>query len=37
MLRVNGVDVGATLIGEGLAVRFTCGTTSCPTLPRPWC
>jgi micrococcal nuclease len=36
-LRVNGVDVGATLIGEGLAVRFTCSTTSCPTLPRPWC
>lgn len=36
-LRVNGVDVGATLISEGLAVRFTCGTTSCPTLPRPWC
>lgn len=36
-LRVNGVDVGATLIGEGLAVRFACGATSCPTLPRPWC
>lgn len=36
-LRVNGVDVGSTLIGEGLAVRFTCGATSCPTLPRPWC
>lgn len=36
-LRVNGMDVGATLIGEGLAVRFTCGATSCPTLPRPWC
>ena len=36
-LRVNGVDVGATLIGEGLAVRFVCGATSCPTLPRPWC
>ena len=36
-LRVNGVDVGATLIGEGLAVRFNCGATSCPTLPRPWC
>jgi endonuclease YncB( thermonuclease family) len=36
-LRVNGVDVGATLIGEGLAARFICGATSCPTLPRPWC
>jgi endonuclease YncB( thermonuclease family) len=36
-LRVNGVDVGATLIGEGLAVRFSCGATSCPALPRPWC
>lgn len=36
-LRVNGVDVGSTLIGEGLAVRFACGATSCPTMPRPWC
>jgi endonuclease YncB( thermonuclease family) len=36
-LQVNGVDVGATLISEGLAVRFVCGTTSCPKLPRPWC
>ncbi|WP_145963571.1 thermonuclease family protein [Bradyrhizobium algeriense] len=36
-LRVKGVDVGSTLINEGLAVRFVCGATSCPTLPRPWC
>ena len=36
-LRVNGVDVGSTLINEGLAVRFVCGATSCPPLPRPWC
>ena len=36
-LRVNGVDVGSILINEGLAVRFICGATSCPTLPRPWC
>ncbi|MEH2611818.1 thermonuclease family protein [Bradyrhizobium sp. AZCC 1693] len=36
-LRVNSVDVGSTLINEGLAVRFVCGATSCPTLPRPWC
>jgi endonuclease YncB( thermonuclease family) len=36
-LRVNGIDVGSTLINEGLAVRFVCGATSCPPLPRPWC
>jgi endonuclease YncB( thermonuclease family) len=36
-LRVNGVDAGSTLIDEGLAVRFVCGVTSCPSLPRPWC
>lgn len=36
-LRVNGVDVGSTLINEGLAVRFACSATSCPTFPRPWC
>lgn len=36
-LRIDGVDVGSTLIDEGLAVRFICGATSCPVLPRPWC
>jgi endonuclease YncB( thermonuclease family) len=36
-LRVNGADVGSTLINGGLAVRFVCGATSCPPLPRPWC
>jgi endonuclease YncB( thermonuclease family) len=36
-LRVNGLDVGTTLIREGLAVPFVCGATSCPKLPRPWC
>ena len=36
-LQVHGVDVGATLISEGLAVRFVCSATSCPKLPRPWC
>ena len=36
-LRVNSVDVGSTLIGEGLAVRLVCSATSCPSLPRPWC
>ena len=35
-LRVQGRDVGAILIGEGLARPFLCGTTSCP--PRAgWC
>lgn len=33
-LQVNGVDVGATLIAEGLAVRFVCGATSCSKLPQ---
>ena len=36
-LRANGKDVGATLIEEGLAVPFVCGTTRCPATPRPWC
>lgn len=36
-LLVNGRDVGQTLISEGLAVRFQCGSTSCPPTPRPWC
>lgn len=30
-------DVGSILIVEGLAVPFTCGPTSCPATPRPWC
>jgi endonuclease YncB( thermonuclease family) len=37
MLQVDGKDVGSILIGEGLAVRFVCGKTSCPPTPRPWC
>lgn len=36
-LRVNGRDVGETLIAEGLAARFVCGWTGCPPTPRPWC
>ncbi len=36
-LRIDGRDVGGTLIAEGLAARFVCGRTSCPPLPRPWC
>ncbi|NDR57398.1 thermonuclease family protein [Aliiruegeria sabulilitoris] len=36
-LRVDGQDVGKTLIAEGLAASFICGRTSCPPLPRPWC
>lgn len=37
VLTVDGRDVGKILIAEGLAVRFQCGRTSCPPLPRPWC
>ncbi|MBX5205976.1 thermonuclease family protein [Rhizobium sp. NZLR1] len=37
MLLVDGKDVGSILIGEGLAVPFVCGRTSCPPTPRPWC
>jgi micrococcal nuclease len=37
VLTVDGRDVGDMLIAEGLAVRFQCGRTSCPPLPRPWC
>lgn len=37
ILRVDGQDVGQTLIAEGLAVPFVCGRTSCPPTPRPWC
>ena len=36
-LTVNGRDIGSILISDGLAVRFVCGVTSCPPLPRPWC
>lgn len=36
-LRVDSVDVGDTLISEGLAARFDCDATTCPRLPRPWC
>jgi endonuclease YncB( thermonuclease family) len=37
VLRVNGQDVGTSLIAERLAVPFRCGATSCPPTPRPWC
>ena len=37
ILTVDRRDVGAVLIGEGLAVPFKCGRTSCPPTPRPWC
>lgn len=37
ILRVDGKDVGQTLISEGLAAPFRCSQTSCPPLPRPWC
>jgi len=36
-LFIDGVDVGATLIGEGLAVPYRCGRTSCPPRPQAWC
>lgn len=37
ILNVDDRDVGASLVAEGLAVRFVCGPTACPALPRPWC
>lgn len=37
ILKAGGWDVGAILIRENLAVQFTCGATSCPKTPRPWC
>lgn len=36
-LLVDGQDVGRTLIGEGLAVPYRCGRTSCPPRPQAWC
>ncbi len=36
-LKVNGRDVGQTLISEGLAVPLVCGANGCPPTPRPWC
>ena len=33
LLTVNGENVGATLIREGLAKPFVCGRTSCPKMP----
>jgi endonuclease YncB( thermonuclease family) len=35
-LTIGGRDVGAILIGEGLAHPYVCGITSCPQR-RPWC
>ncbi len=37
ILKVNGQDVGETLIAEGLAVPFVCAPSGCPPTPRPWC
>ncbi|OWO89711.1 hypothetical protein B5E41_30130 [Rhizobium esperanzae] len=37
ILKVDGRDVGQTLISEGLAVPFICGSRGCPPTPRPWC
>jgi len=36
-LKVNGTDVGRTLISENLAVPYQCGRTSCPPRPGNWC
>ncbi|BCG94179.1 membrane protein [Mesorhizobium sp. 131-2-1] len=36
-LFADGRDVGDILVSEGLAVPFVCGSTSCPSTPRPWC
>lgn len=36
-LKVDGKDVGQTLIAEGLAVPFVCGRNGCPPTPSPWC
>ena len=37
VLSVDGIDVARTLISEGLAASFVCGSASCPPTPRPWC
>ena len=37
VLKSSGVDVGETLIAEGLAAPFVCSKTRCPKTPRPWC
>ncbi len=37
VLKAGGLDVGATLIAEQLAVPFQCGSSGCPPTPRPWC
>jgi len=36
VLTAHGIDVGATLIAEGLARSFVCGPTRCPKR-QPWC
>ena len=37
VLSVDGRDVGDTLVSEGLAVPFVCGSSRCPPTPKPWC
>ncbi|MFB6414373.1 thermonuclease family protein [Bradyrhizobium tunisiense] len=34
ILKVDGKDVGSTLIAEELAVPFVCGETKCPSMPK---
>jgi endonuclease YncB( thermonuclease family) len=37
VLSANGVNVAEEMIAAGVAAPFTCGATSCPRLPHPWC
>jgi endonuclease YncB( thermonuclease family) len=37
ILKADGVEVGHTLIADGLAVPFKCRARSCPPTPKPWC
>lgn len=34
VLKINGTDVGVTLIAEELAVPFVCSETRCPPMPK---
>lgn len=36
-LHVARVDVGQTMISEGIVAPYVCGKTSCPRAPKPWC
>lgn len=36
IVRLDGRNICDVMIDEGLAVAFTCGSTSCPSMPN-WC